>query len=282
MEVVFHTDQLEGLLRDYHLVTGLRVGVYNTGFEEISAWPAGHSGFCKKIRSVPEGLSLCRACDRSAFLHATARKGVFIYHCHAGLAEAAAPILGQGETVGYVMIGQMRTAQHGRRELLAASRVLDSFGISSAGLEEEFGRLPLMEESSVPAYAHILQACASYLWLNHFVEVQHPALAGRFLHYVSRHLSDPLRLSEVAAALGTGKTTLCTAVRKEFGISAGDIIRRQRVEAARELLRQTGLTVASIAGMVGIPDYNYFTKVFQRETGMTPSAYRRQNRTKSP
>ena len=28
MEVVFHTDQLEGLLRDYHLVTGLRVGVY--------------------------------------------------------------------------------------------------------------------------------------------------------------------------------------------------------------------------------------------------------------
>ena len=275
MEVVFHSQRLSELLRDYHTVTGLRVGVYNTEFEEISACPQRHSRFCQKIRSVPQGLSLCRTCDRAAFLHAK-EKGISIYHCHAGLAEAVAPILGQGETVGYVMIGQMRTEQHGNRELTALIQVLDSLGISVSDPQKEFDALPLVEETSLPAFAHILQACASYLWLHRVVEVQYSDLPARFSRYVAENLSQPLLLADISAALGVGKTTLCTAVRRSFGMSAGAWIRRSRIDRAKELLRQSNLSISAIAAQVGIADYNYFSKVFQGEAGVTPSAYRKQ------
>ena len=48
--------------------------------------------------------------------------------------------------------------------------------------------------------------------------------------------------------------------------------------AAKRLLTRSNTPISAVAEAVGITDYNYFTKVFRSITGMTPSAYRNQNR----
>jgi YesN/AraC family two-component response regulator len=46
------------------------------------------------------------------------------------------------------------------------------------------------------------------------------------------------------------------------------------MEHAKQYLEETRNPIYEIAENVGIPDYNYFTKVFKEETGVTPSAFR--------
>ncbi|MNY77182.1 DNA-binding transcriptional regulator AraC [compost metagenome] len=46
---------------------------------------------------------------------------------------------------------------------------------------------------------------------------------------------------------------------------------------AKKLLGDSDYPVYEIAGQVGIPDYNYFTKAFKRETGVLPTVYRKEN-----
>lgn len=50
-----------------------------------------------------------------------------------------------------------------------------------------------------------------------------------------------------------------------------------RIERAVELLQQTDIPVREIAVRVGYTDANYFTKVFKRHLGVTPTEYRNHN-----
>jgi YesN/AraC family two-component response regulator len=53
------------------------------------------------------------------------------------------------------------------------------------------------------------------------------------------------------------------------------LIRDIRIERAKQLLQSGKQPVFEIACQVGIWDYNYFTKVFNEETGVPPSTFRK-------
>ena len=55
-------------------------------------------------------------------------------------------------------------------------------------------------------------------------------------------------------------------------------IKDLRIEKAKNLLKSTDKSITEIAALCGIPDYNYFTKVFKSETNETPSKYRKSNK----
>ena len=53
-----------------------------------------------------------------------------------------------------------------------------------------------------------------------------------------------------------------------------DYLTQKRLERARYLLDHTGLKIYEISEASGYPDYFYFTRVFRRMTGLTPSQWR--------
>ena len=62
--------------------------------------------------------------------------------------------------------------------------------------------------------------------------------------------------------------------KQETGITPNAYIRKVRMEAAAQLLRESPRSVQEISAEVGILDANYFVKLFKQEFGQTPSAYR--------
>ena len=98
---------------------------------------------------------------------------------------------------------------------------------------------------------------------------------------VLRRFRQPeLSIRAIAEEVGFSQNYLCTLFRQQTGSTLNDFILRVRLEAAKKLLRNTGLRLYEISSQVGIQDANYLSFIFKRETGMTPSAYRaeRQNR----
>ena len=280
MEIVFDKKRLLPLLRDFHTITGLRVGVFDLACKEVAAYPVKLSGFCRLIRSRPEGLERCLSCDRAA-LELSGEKApgeIHIYQCHAGLTEAAAPICNGEEVLGFLMFGQMRRTSQPQGQCRKVIKDLSEMGIPADNLQSAFSSLPLADEEHILACARVLRACAVSVWLEDCIRLQCESLPRRAKQYITAHLDEPLSLERLCDALGTGKTMLCSQVKKQYGCTAGEMIRNARLDKARQLLERTDIPVCTLAEQVGIPDYNYFTRLFRKHTGETPTAYRRRLR----
>ena len=102
-----------------------------------------------------------------------------------------------------------------------------------------------------------------------------PAAVSRFIEAVF----DPGRscgtLASYAAETGISENYLSRLVKKATGRSVGAWIDIVRIQRAKRLLAETREPVIDIAAAVGIGDQSYFSRLFKKETGLTPSAFRK-------
>lgn len=103
------------------------------------------------------------------------------------------------------------------------------------------------------------------------------ALVGEALRLVAARCLGPLRPQEVAGALGVSATHLTTLVRQATGRPLQAWIVAGRLAEARLLLATTSLSVEAIAHRVGYAEAAHFARLFQREAGLSPGAFRRQH-----
>jgi AraC-like DNA-binding protein len=94
---------------------------------------------------------------------------------------------------------------------------------------------------------------------------------------VNARMRNPnLNIDVIAAQFGIGRTNFYRKVRELMGMSPNDYLRRCRMERAAELLRATDLPVSDVCVQIGVPDAQYFSRVFKTFYGVTPTAYREQ------
>ena len=96
--------------------------------------------------------------------------------------------------------------------------------------------------------------------------------------YMSRNFSNPnLMLQDVAKAVGMSNSRFSTVFSQQSGQTFTEYLMYLRLGKAKEMLRTTGLRSSQIAGEVGYNDSHYFSYIFKKNTGITPSEYRAQN-----
>ena len=106
-------------------------------------------------------------------------------------------------------------------------------------------------------------------------------LSGGIPHWLKDardYLHDPgdaRSLTDLATAVGVHPATLARGFRKAYGCSVGAYLRRLRVARAARRLAESDAPLAEIALSAGFSDQSHFSNVFRRETGLSPSAFRR-------
>ncbi|NJD32681.1 MAG: helix-turn-helix transcriptional regulator [Gammaproteobacteria bacterium] len=95
------------------------------------------------------------------------------------------------------------------------------------------------------------------------------------VQHIHEHLEQSLTVAGLAATVGVGVTHFSNTFRLVTGTTPHHYILRARIGRARELLRMTSLSVAEIAAAVGFAGQSHFCTAFGRETGVTPTEYRR-------
>ena len=102
--------------------------------------------------------------------------------------------------------------------------------------------------------------------------------ASRFAEiaqYMKHHVAEALDTDRICAECGIGKSALKELFRRYTGGGAMKYFNYLRIRHIVQLLSR-GMTMAEIAREMNFSSQNYLTDFFKRETGMTPSAYRRE------
>lgn len=107
-------------------------------------------------------------------------------------------------------------------------------------------------------------------------------LVEKAVMFIDADLSRDLSLHAVAENLNISAGYLSTLFRQETGKTLTDFVTVKRIEHAAGLLQGTSLQIQTIAQYCGIPDVNYFSKLFKRHHGTTPGEYRKQSKAAKP
>jgi AraC family L-rhamnose operon transcriptional activator RhaR len=142
-------------------------------------------------------------------------------------------------------------------------------------------RSPDLRESMLAVAAIILEILDRALlaagWLKPFNRFgdSRPVALTKFTERLLERMSAPeITLEQIARHAGYDLEALNRKLKSECGLTLGQLRSRLRLQRAQTLIRQ-GWPMQSVAGKVGMPDNNYFSRWFRRQTGMTPSQFRK-------
>lgn len=276
MSILWNQPKMVSLLQDFYTIVPIRIALFDTKQKNLYSYPNRHATFCELMNATKEGSNNCIKSNNDAFLNAKRNKEPYFYQCHAGLTEMLIPIGNLAEeSIGYIMLGQFKLKDLNERKWEDIYHNVQSIPLDFTKLEIAYGELSVIGIEQLKASAHILQALANYIWLNNYVRNQSDPLSKRIEEYMLENLSLPLSLSSLASKFEIGKTSLCSTIKLDYNMTVTELLLKHRMDRAKQLLRESNLRVSEIAIMVGLPDYNYFSRVFKKEIGVSPTIFRR-------
>ena len=113
-----------------------------------------------------------------------------------------------------------------------------------------------------------------FLVKNHSMK-DYSLLVQKVVTRIETDLTADQSLKTHAELLNVHPSYLSTLFRKETGVTLTDYVNQKRIEYGVFLLNTTNMQVQSIAQHCGIPDINYFTRIFKKQIGKTPSEYKK-------
>lgn len=279
MIVHFDYEKLERMRENFRVSFGLGVGMYDTQGRIITRKKTIiHSGLCNYMRSSNlEFDRKCRQCDLDACAKCHETGKAFFYKCHIGLTEVIAPVYCENILVGYIITGQVIPTHDYEETQKTVFENLRAYGIEEYVIRDLFVLQPEVTPRKLTAAFEILEGCMAGLWLNHGIVVAEDSVIRRIDAFIQDNLAGELTLSSICDTFRISKTKLAQIAQEHYGVSLGKYIANVRIKESQQLLKNTDLMICDIASRVGVPDYNYFTKVFKAATGMTPKEYRKQN-----
>ena len=94
------------------------------------------------------------------------------------------------------------------------------------------------------------------------------------LDYINAHLHQEIKLTDLASLLGMSEFHLGRQFKQVIGTTPYQYLLQQRIERAKQLLKQSDRSIADIALTCGFNSHSHLSKQFRQLTGTTPKAYR--------
>lgn len=101
------------------------------------------------------------------------------------------------------------------------------------------------------------------------------ATIHKILLYMQEHYSEPLSLQDLVNEFGFSYSYLSSYFASQTNGTFIEHLNRIRIEKACELLENPSISISEVTEMVGYSDQSYFSKVFKKQTGITPREYRK-------
>lgn len=188
-------------------------------------------------------------------------------------------------------INSLERAQLSKRPLsslkysLVASCTLFTRAVIEAGLDTETSfmlsdyYINLIDETTILSEVQDLE----YKMLNDFIMVLkkykeniYNPLINRVITYINKNIENNLSLSEISSFVNVHPNYLCAAFKKEVSKTLSEYINDQRIIAIKLYMNHANSSISEISYAFNFSHVTYFRRFFKKNTGLTPSDYRKQ------
>lgn len=269
----FDIQNLNKLLKNFHTAVGIRISIFDNKFNPVTEYPEEAPAFCSLIRSTKEGLEGCHKCDMAACERAKKMRNPHIYTCHAGITEAITPIQLGGGVLGYAILAHMLPTEEYQAAVKNACNLAENYGVSRRESLRAISSITSKTTEEIQAAVSLLDAVSSYVYIKNLAIWKNEDISAEIENYIKANLSEPLSSDSLCRQFNVSRSNLYQISLRTFGMGIMQYIAYCRIEKAKQLLLEE-YSILEISEACGYGEYNYFCKVFKKETGMSPTAYR--------
>ena len=268
---------LKELMQSFYTLTGIKIVIFDNAYHEILSYPETHCNFCTLMHSMETTRCKCIESNENSFRKCKKTAQLEVYHCHAGLVEAVAPLIDNGAIIGYVMFGQISDLETEKDIEKHLKAVLEKYHLNIPNSGDAVYKITRKNFQQIQAAAGILEACTFYVILKDMVSLQRRNFMKNLNAFLMEHLSEDLSIERLMDEFHISRNKLYESTQKYLGTGIAEHIKKLRIEEAQRLLKETDLKIVQISDRVGFADYNYFCRVFKAETGMPAKQYRKRH-----
>ena len=91
---------------------------------------------------------------------------------------------------------------------------------------------------------------------------------------MQEHFQENIQLDDAARSVGISPYYFSKLFKEQAGVNFIDYLTDLRMEKARDLLTHQNLSIKEVCARCGYADQNYFSRIFKKTVGMTPTEYR--------
>lgn len=265
-------DGLKKVLIDFYNLTKFKIVLYDSDRNILYSYPEKMCKFCETVRTNDILAKKCIACDNIGFDICDETRRPYIYECHMSITEAIAPIYYNEINIGYLMFGQIMSANH-KNIIDNAKRISANYNLPLT--EDMILEMTTADEAYINSAVNMMSMCANYLYTSEIIRNNPSILAYQLKDYILKHLDTDITVQSICHHFYISQTKLYKLSKKNFNMGISDYIRLQRIKKAKKLLLSTEDSISQIALSVGIRDTNYFIRTFKKYEGITPLQYRK-------
>ena len=251
--------------------------------------PSGHlpsgekqNAFCHIISGNECVGEACWASEAEAQRRAGLSLSPATVRCFAGLQVVAAPVVLGGRHVATWMGGQVFFRKPTRADFNRVAKQLAEWGLTEdlTKLESAFFGTRVVKADQFSAMRQLLTLFAQHLgesaerlWVS--PQSGEPQSVTQAKAFLQAHLTEPIRLAQVAAAAHLSPYHFCRVFRTATGMTFTEYVSRLRVERAKSLLAEPSARVSEVAFATRFGSISQFNTVFREWTRQSPTQYRK-------
>ncbi len=277
MITTYNISDIENLSLSFYKATGVNLYIMDNNFNPLSNTNASYSPkFCSIIEQTKSGRENCAMCDELLLKEAKRTLKPVSHICHAGLLDIAVPIILQdNHVIGYIILGQIR-----KYEQFVVSESLKHYDQKTIStLENLYNIMPLFDDEHINSIITLSTMLAEYLLMGNIIKPKRISSLEKIIYFIDDHLKENLSISDIANQTFISKSLLYNLFRTHFNCTVKEYINNKRIMKAKHLLAFSDNRIESIAFEVGFTDPVYFSKLFKKETGLSPLQYKHSQET---
>lgn len=198
--------------------------------------------------------------------------------CFAGVREYVYPILSGQRTIGFISVSGYRDEQAESYH----KRIALDYGLDPEKLQQSYAALPeLPPKKEVDVRIQPLQRMLELCYRK--IE-QSPTRSGenelceKLMYYLQLNHTRHITIDELCDCFYCSRSSISHKFKAYTGQTITGYITTLRIEDAKSLLRSTNMSIGSISATTGFENSNYFTNVFTKTVGISPTGYRKQKK----
>jgi AraC-like DNA-binding protein len=226
---------------------------------------------CRLMKKKLHKEKLCTCFDREILHKALTKMDMVTEYCYAGMIESIVPIFYQNIHLGYCKLGQYRSENTLNNEIITEWK--EKIG-SPEKLIIAYLKTPSFSKEQIANIQSLFYVIVDYIVSQNMITVKRNMTLEKIITFINNNVEKNITLKDVSHYVYKSASTISHLFSSLLKKSFKQYVIELKLKKAEEyLLNEPGITIIEVANKLGYDDPYYFSRLFKKYKGLSPTAF---------